>query len=463
MRNIGLIAAIALALVGCVSRAPDLGANQAADWTPEPYVQTPHPEWARNAVIYQINTRQFTHDGTIRAAREHLARLDEMGVDILWLMPIHPIGEEKRKGTLGSPYAVKDYRAVNPELGTIEDLRHFVHEAHERGMYVILDWVANHSAWDNPMITDHPEWYTLGPDGKPQHPPGTDWTDVADLNFDDPALRQYMAESMLFWVEEVGVDGFRADVAGFVPLDFWEDTRALLETVKPVFMLAEWETRDVHQRAFSASYAWDWKNAMQAAVREQSTDAVRGVMANKQNTWPRDAYRMHYTANHDQNTWDGTASQIYGDGLEMAIVFSFTAESIPLIYNGQEAGLDHRLAFFEKDEIVWRDHPHADLFTTLIDLKTDTRALRNGTDGAPAVMIENSNPDAVLSFTRQSADDGVVVVLNFTNQPQRIELTGAAFANARGSYRDLITGQSHDLGATLELDMPAWGYVVYVR
>ena len=221
-----------------------------------------HPEWARSASIYQINQRQFTPEGTFRAAEAHLPRLRDFGVDIVWLMPVNPIGERNRKGDLGSPYAVKDYYAVNPEFGTVDDLRHFVDTAHDLGLHVILDWVANHTAWDNVLVTEHPEWYARDWKGDFRPTPWWDWHDIIDLDYSHEGLREWMTAAMVHWVKEVGVDGYRCDVAGFVPLDFWETVRRELDEVKPVFMLAEWEARDLQVRAFDATYAWSWNETM---------------------------------------------------------------------------------------------------------------------------------------------------------------------------------------------------------
>ena len=214
--------------------APPLSA-----YAPKPYVQLKHPEWARSATIYQINTRQFTAEGTFRAAEAQLPRLKELGVGILWLMPIHPIGQEQRKGSLGSPYAVADYLAVNPEFGTLADFKHFLAAAHQLGLHVILDWVGNHTAWDNVLVKRHPDWYDHDEHGRMRPTPWYDWEDIIDLDYSRPELRRYMTESLLFWVRDVGVDGFRADAAGLSPLDFWEQAARELRAVKPVFMLAE--------------------------------------------------------------------------------------------------------------------------------------------------------------------------------------------------------------------------------
>ncbi|MEL7518391.1 MAG: alpha-amylase family glycosyl hydrolase, partial [Pseudomonadota bacterium] len=308
----------AVVLSGCAEEA-----TQYSSYEPEPYVEVAAPEWSADSTIYQMNTRQFTAEGTFKAAKEQLPRLAEMGVEIIWLMPIHPIGEEQRKGSMGSPYAVKDYRAVNPDLGTEDEFRAFVDAAHELGLKVILDWVANHSAWDNPHVDTHPEWYTKTPEGDMMPPEGTDWSDVVDFDYSKAGLREYMTGSLTYWVREFDVDGYRADVAGYVPLDFWETARAELEAIKPVFMLAEWQTRDLHARAFNATYAWGWKEAMQKLVAEGSgAGAMRGYYAGQKTTWPHAAYRMVYTDNHDQNSWDGVASEIYGPAYETAIALS---------------------------------------------------------------------------------------------------------------------------------------------
>lgn len=281
------------------------------DYTPRDSVQVTNAEWTRDAVLYQLGTRQFTPEGTFRAAQAQLPRLAAMGVDIIWLMPIHPIGIEKRKGMLGSPYAVRDYRAVNPELGTEADLRAFVAEAHRLGLKVILDWVANHSAHDNPLTLSHPERHTRSPEGTLVPPAGTDWSGVADFDYSQTGLRRYMTESLVYWVREFGIDGFRCDVAGYVPTGFWETARAKLDKIKPVSMLGEWDQRDLHTRAFDATYAWGWKEAMQRLVKSgEGAGPIRGYYAGQAETWRHAAMRMVYTENHDQNAWDGVAAEI---------------------------------------------------------------------------------------------------------------------------------------------------------
>ncbi len=447
--------AIAL-LAGALAATP---AMAHPDYTPRDMVEVANAPWTADAVIYQMNTRQFTAEGTFRAAQQQLPRLATMGVDIVWLMPIHPIGEANRKGTLGSPYAVRDYRAVNPELGTEAEFRAFVDEAHRLGLKVILDWVANHSAYDNPLTVSHPEWYTRTPEGALMSPAGTDWSDVADFDYSQAGLRQYMTESLVYWVREFGVDGYRADVAGYVPTDFWETARAQLDKVKPVFMLAEWEQRDLHHRAFDATYGWGWKEAMQRLVKDGSgAGAMRGYYAGQSETWPHAAMRMVYTENHDQNSWDGVAAEIYGDAYETAIALSFTGSGMPLIYNGQEADNDRQLEFFERDPIQWRQGRHAALFEKLIALKTEMPALHNGRFGAPMVEVPTSSAADVFAFTRGDAGERVFAVFNLSPRAQSI-----TFAQARhhGSYTDALSGEAAQFAGSDTLDLAPWGFRIF--
>ena len=445
----------ALALTGCEATAPGSGDDE-----PQGYVQFENAEWTRDAVIYQMNTRQFTAEGTFAAAEEQLPRLAEMGVDIVWLMPIHPIGEEKRKGTMGSPYAVKDYRAVNPDLGTDEEFRAFVDEAHRLGLKVILDWVANHTAWDSVYFEKGgKDFYTLNPEGERIPPQGTDWSDVADLNFDNPQVREMMTDDLAYWVREFDIDGYRADVAGYVPLDFWETARAELNEIKPVFMLAEWETRDLHRNAFDATYAWGWKEAMQEIV-EQGGGAgpIRGYYTAQQTTWPSDAYRMVYTDNHDQNSWDGVASEIYGPAYEAAIALSFTGAGIPLVYNGQEADLDKQLEFFEKDEITWKTGQYDGLFRQLIRLKTENPALWNGRYGAPMIEVPNSASENVFSFVRGDKGARIFAVFNLSPDPREVEFT---LERHTGNYTDALSGEAAQLNTDRTLALEPWGYRIF--
>lgn len=447
---------IAALLAGALAATPALAQP---DYAPRDVVEVVNAEWTRDAVIYQLNTRQFTPEGTFAAAQKQLPRLAAMGVDIVWLMPIHPIGEVNRKGTLGSPYAVRDYRAVNPELGTEAEFRAFVAEAHRLGLKVILDWVANHSAYDNPLTQSHPAWYTRTPEGALMGPQGTDWSDVADFDYGQPGLRQYMTESLVHWVRDFGIDGYRADVAGYVPTDFWETARAELDKVKPVFMLAEWEQRDLHNRAFDATYGWGWKEAMQQLVKSgEGAGPMRGYYAGQAETWPHAAMRMVYTENHDQNSWDGVAADIYGPAYEAAIALSFTGLGMPLVYNGQEADNDRQLEFFERDPIVWKEGRHDALFRKLIALKTEMKALHNGHFGAAMVEVPSSASADVYAFTRGPAGERVFAVFNLSPRAHAVRFDKARH---HGRYSDALSGAPATFKGGETLDLPAWGYRIF--
>ena len=453
-----MIRLAAALLASAIASAP---AQAAPDYAPRDVVEVANAAWTADAVIYQMNTRQFTKEGTFKAAQAQLPRLAQMGVRIIWLMPIHPIGEANRKGSLGSPYAVRDYRAVNPELGTEAEFRAFVDEAHRLGLKVILDWVANHSSYDNPLTQSHPEWYSRTPEGALMSPVGTDWSDVADFDYSQPGLRQYMTESLAFWVREYGIDGYRADVAGYVPTDFWDTARAELNAIKPVFMLAEWEQRDLHARAFDATYGWGWKEAMQRLVKDGSgAGAIRDYYAKQTETWPHAAMRMVYTENHDQNSWDGPAGAIYGPAYEAAIALSFVGGGMPLIYNGQEADNDRQLQFFERDPIVWKEGRHAALFAKLIALKAATPALHNGRFGAGMVEVPTDQTADVYAFTRGDAGGRVFAVFNLSPRSHQVRFDKARH---HGHYTDALTGAPAQFAGDAVLELPAWGYRIFTE
>lgn len=429
-------------------------------YAPRPAVELTHPEWSRSATIYQINQRHFTPEGTFRAAEAHLPRLRDLGIDIVWLMPVHPIGERNRKGVLGSPYAVKDYLAVNPEFGTLEDLRHFVDTAHDLGLHVILDWVANHTAWDNVLVEEHPEWYARDWKGDFRPTPWWDWDDIIDLDYDNPELRRYMTEAMKYWVRDVGVDGYRCDVAGFVPVDFWDNARRELDEIKPVFLLAEWESRDLHVRAFDMTYGWTWNETLHKIAHGKADgEALKVYYAWNDRFYQRDAYRMLFVSNHDKNAWEGTEYEQFGDALVPSIVLSVISEGMPLVYNGQEAGSDRRLTFFDKDEIDWREDEQGELYRSLFALKKQHPALWNGAAGGRMVRVPNSAESAVLSFVRAVDGDRVFGAFNFSAEEQTVKLGDGPQA---GAWRDAFTGEAVELGQGQEYTLPAWGHQVLV-
>ncbi|MEK8031590.1 alpha-amylase family glycosyl hydrolase [Ideonella sp. DXS29W] len=400
---------------------PSLAANN-----DPPQDNVTHVPWSRQAVIYEVNLRQYTPEGTIQAFAQHLPRLKAMGVDILWLMPVHPIGVKERKGTLGSYYASRDYRGVNPEFGTVADLRELVKQAHGLGMKVILDWVANHTAWDHPWVTQHPDWYKKNARGEifpvtfgeGEHK--EEWSDVVALDYTQPGLRQAMLEAMAFWVRDVDVDGFRCDVAGLVPMPFWREARATLDRIKPVFMLAEWDSPEMHDRAFDMTYDLGLYDVFRSIAKGSvGKTALVDVLEHPKQVFPPDAYRMRYTANHDSNSWQASDAEAFGPSLQAFAVLAATLPGMPLLYGGQEGGLDKRLKFFEKDPIEWKNYPLGDFYTRLFKLKHEHPALAVGTEGGPLQLIDLAHP-ALFAFQRAKAGDRVTVVVNLSGAEQSL-------------------------------------------
>lgn len=452
---IAALAAGGLSLASCSERAE----TPANDWQPRPFVELTNADWTRDAVLYQINTRHFTPEGTFRAAQEQLPRLKELGVDILWLMPIHPIGEQNRKGTLGSPYSVRDYYAVNPEFGTEEDFRAFVDAAHEQGFKVILDLVANHTAWDNALASEHPDWYEKDWKGDFRPTPWWDWSDIIDLDWSQPGVREHVGLAMEYWVREFGVDGYRADVAGYVPVDFWEAMRARLEKLRPVFMLGEVQQTTWHRAAFDATYAWDWHHTSKNIAKGAGNgESLYGYYAENESLWPREAMRLTYIENHDSNAWEGTIYENYGPALEAMTALAFAGEGLPLVHNGMEACNAKRLEFFERDPIDWsqgEDCTYGDLLKQLIAFRTANPALHNGKWGARMHKVENSAPKQLFAWVRQQDGNKVLGLFNLSGSAVSAELTDALPA---GTYREFGSGDTVAISAGDTIELPAWGW-----
>ncbi|MCU7619030.1 alpha-amylase family glycosyl hydrolase [Chryseobacterium sp. PBS4-4] len=431
-------------------------------YQPKLYVEINHPEWSKNATIYEANIRQYTPEGTFKAFEKHLPRLKKMGVDIIWLMPIHPIGELNRKGKLGSYYSVKDFKAVNPDFGTMEDLKNLVNKIHSMGMYIIIDWVGNHSAWDNPLAIEHPDWYTKTKEGKFQPTPWYDWDDVIDFDYDNPDFRKYMTDALKFWVKETNIDGYRCDVAGFIPVDFWENARTELDQIKPVFMLAEWESRDLYRKSFDMTYSWSlWDKMKLATIEGKGASALFEYMAHDVNSFPYNSYRMTFTDNHDKNSWEGNQYSNFGKGLEAAMVFCSTVNGMPLIYSGQEAGLDRSLAFFEKDLIDWKEHKNSKIYETLFNLKHKNQALWNGKWGGEMIRVHNDNMNNVLSFYREKNTDAVLPIINFSDKESSVNLDTKYF---KGKYTELFSGKEITITQDqTHFDIKPWQYLVLVK
>jgi glycosidase len=428
---------------------------------PEDYVKITHPEWSKNAVIYQLNTRQFSEEGTFKAAQKQLSRLKDLGVDIIWLMPIHAIGKKNRKGTLGSPYAVKDYYSVNPEFGTLQDLKDFVNAAHAQNMYVILDWVANHTAWDNVLVNEHPDWYEKDCKGDFRPTPWWDWSDIIDLDYSNPEVRQYMTDALNYWVKEADIDGYRCDVAGFVPLKFWNNARKELDQIKPVFMLAEWESRDLHAHAFDMTYAWSWNEKMhKICTGKADVNELYIYYSWNESAYPANSMRMTFVSNHDKNAWEGTMYEQFGDGLEAAIALSVVGEGMPLIYNGQEAGNAKRLAFFEKDPIVWKEDRLGKLYKELFALMKGNSALWHAKWGSRMVKVPNNAESQVFSFVRANKKDKVFAVFNFSDEPKEVFFREQLHF---GEYRRFKDGMTIRFDENSGTNLEPWAFEIYIE
>jgi len=415
--------------------------------------------WSKNANIYEVNIRQYTPEGTFNAFAKQLPRLEKMGVNILWLMPINPIGKENRKGSLGSYYAVRDYEAVNPEFGTLGDLQALVKEAHQRGMHVIIDWVANHTAWDNVWVKSHPDWYQKDPKGNFKSP--YDWTDVISLDYHNQQMRKAMISAMKYWLINANIDGFRCDVAGLVPVDFWDEARKQLDAVKPVFMLAENEDSvNLMKQAFDMNYTWKMLHIMnEIAVGKQHTSDIWSYLAWNKKTFPADKYRMYFTSNHDENSWNGTALERLGDAFKAFTVFDYTIPGMPLTYNGQEAGNTKRLRFFDKDTIDWHSLPYEAFYTALNKLKHQYKALWNGSYGGELIPLSNAH-QAVFAFYRHADDHQVVVILNLSKDPQEFKLDSAA---VKGHYTSYFSQKEINIETGWIFKLQPWQYVVLVK
>lgn len=423
-----------------------------------------HHDWSYNLSIYELNVRQYTNSGTFAEFETHLDRLKELGVGILWFMPIHPIGAQNRIGNLGSYYSVKDYYGINSEFGTLDNFKALVDSIHAKGMYVLMDWVGNHTSWDNSLTITHPEWYVKDGNGNFTPPPGTNWTDVIQLDYSEQELRDYMIEAMKFWITEVDVDGFRCDAVSFIPLDFWEEAIAELKNIKPeIFMLAEDDGTEYQTAGFDMSYGWGLYGfgegiLVNIANEINNANFINGYSTLENTNYSSSHYRMYFTSNHDENSWYGTVFELFGDAAEVFAVLTSTFRSMPLIYSGQEAGLDHRLLFFDKDEITWQPHPFAEIYKSLLHLKKENKALWNGNEGGQLQRVLTTNNPAIFAFVREKENYKVFGIFNLTDSVRTFTLQGNLYT---GNYRNVFTNDSILFNENAEVTLPAWGYRVY--
>ena len=450
MKKITLIAMFAALLAGCGQARR----NDAAEVSQDKY----------NSVVYELNIRQATPEGTFAAAERYLPELKKMGVDIVWLMPIHPIGVDGRKGSLGSYYSISDYEAVNPEFGDIESFDRFVAAAHDLGLKVIIDWVANHTSRDAKWWKEgHEDWYVLDEEsGLPivQY----DWTDIAKLDYANAEMREAMTSAMLFWIGR-GVDGFRCDVAYEVPIDFWQQAFARIRAVAPdVYLLAEGEKTFLHDSAFDTTYGWDLHHLMNAIARgEKSAADLRAYVESDAAAYPAPAMRLMFTSNHDENSWSGSEFERMGDAAATFAALTFVLpQGQPLIYTGQEIGLDRRLEFFEKDTVDGLTDPQCgagwrELYTDLCRLRHTNAALAAGEDIAPMIYMEGA-PEDVMAFTREKDGRAVFCLFNLSAEPQTVVVIDAV----AGGYKTLAGGQ-YTLTADSSILLAPWQWMILTR
>lgn len=432
------------------------------------------------AVIYEANIRQYSEEG-FNGFTKDIPELKELGVKIIWLMPVYPISmvrrkaspelsieditdPEKRAEVLGSYYAIANYTALNPNFGTKEDFKELIATAHANGMYVILDWVANHTGWDHNWLTEHPEYYTKNSAGEITDPidPRTGeswgWTDVADLNYENKKLWAAMTEEMRYWVEEYEIDGFRCDVASEVPIEFWEYAISILEKEEPLFMLAESQDVDLLNRTFDMGYNWGAHHIMnEIAQGKADVSAWDAYIQKTDSIYNEDVILMNFITNHDENSWNGTIEERMGDAGETMLALAYTMPGMPLIYSGQEYGLDHRLKFFVKDSFPKTKGETWDILAKLGRLKNEHSALNGGEDAASYKRLQTSANDKVLAFERSKNGKSILFVANMTDAAMHFTV------EAQGEYSNYMNGKAVQLKADEKLNFEPWEYKILLE
>ncbi|MCO6174271.1 alpha-amylase family glycosyl hydrolase [Flavobacterium sp. NRK F10] len=439
----------------------------------EPKLEAINETTADNAVIYEANIRQYSPEGTFNEFTKDIPKVKELGVKILWLMPIHEIGVKNRKAKgelsveditdtverkkyLGSYYSIKDYRSINKEFGSAGDLHQLVETAHQNGIYVILDWVANHTAWDHPWVTEHNDFYTHDEKGNMIAP--FDWTDVAELNYDNPELRKAMIADMKYWITNFDIDGFRCDVAGEVPTDFWNEATAQLRKEKPVFMLAEAEKPELMKQAFNMQYGWDVHHIFNDIAQGKKTVKDFDAYMTKIDTLlDKDDIYMNFTSNHDENSWNGTEFERMGDAVEAFAALSYVMPGMPLIYNGQEYDLKKRLKFFEKDTIPHVEGKMMKVYEKLGKLKAENPALSGGEHKASYKRIPTSNDNSILVFEREKEGKKVVFIANLSAEEQNVTF------ELDQKYKDYNAGKPFEFKKEEGLKLEPWQYYILVN
>lgn len=483
-------AVLAIFIISCVQNNQGIKPDQESQYPVSTFVK--HPAWSKNSIIYEVNIRQYTEEGTFNAFADHLPRLQKLGVDILWLMPVYPIGElnmkagqtilvdeipdpDERKKYLGSYYSTKDFLNVNPEFGTMEDFRSLVDKIHKLGMHIILDIAVNHTAWDHPWINTHPEYYTRidtmnlpwNPEWMEDHPEyfnrikklqmtypieegETDWWDAAELDYNNDELRNEMKRIFKYWVSEIGVDGYRCDVAGRVPCDFWNDVRASLDSIKPVFMLAEDEDSTcLLNKAFDMNYAWKFHHILNDLAKgEKTIQDLKNYFYDLDTTYDPGIYRMNFITNHDENTWNGTEFERMDKAVEVMALLTYTVPGMPMIYSGQEIGQTKRLKFFEKDPIKWEESRWENTYQILNELKKTNQVLWNGTSGGEMKIIR-SKSEGIFAFSRNNEEEELIILANLSDRSDSTYLPDKYSVR---SYNNVFTREKVNVNRAIILE-----------
>lgn len=453
---IGFSFATALILTSCNAKKEEK-VSENKETTKEGIITPFTADMAESAVLYELNVRQFSPEGTFAAVTKEIPNIKKLGVKILWLMPIYPIGEENRKEGLGSYYSIKDYRGINPEFGTAEDLKALITEAHNNGIYVIIDWVANHTAWDHPWVKQHPDWYEKDKNGKLQSP--YDWTDVVALDFSNKQMRNQMIADMKYWLDDFKIDGFRCDMAHEVPTDFWDEAKPQLANGREIFMLGETENADLLVKSFDAAYAWELHHIMNdIANSKKNVSAIDTYMDSIPKKWQADDYKMIFTSNHDENSWSGTEYERMGDAVETFAALSYTLPGIPLIYNGQEEDFNRRLKFFVKDSID--RNPNAKMrgvYEKLGELKITNEAFNGAKKAASYERLKTSDDKSILAFKRKKNTTEAYFVANLTKTEKEITVP------ISGVYINFMTQKEIKLDAKEKIKLKPWEYLILVQ
>ncbi len=417
-------------------------------------------EWKHTTNIYEVNVRQYTKEGTFRAFEKEMPRLKNMGVKTLWFMPITPIAQKNKKGSLGSPYAASDYTSINPEFGTMDDFKHLVNEAHRLGFKVIIDWVANHTGWDHVWTKTNPEFY-LKENGDFKMASGMD--DIIELDHQNQEMRKAMIDAMKFWIEETDIDGFRCDLASWVTVDFWKEARPEVEKIKPLFWIGEFDELESPEygKVFDASYSWKWMHKSAEFYKDNQPIHELVDLLRKYSQVGDSSMRAWFTSNHDENSWNGTEYEKYDDITKPMAIFSATWNGIPLLYSGQELPNLKRLEFFEKDPIEWTNHCEmADFYKTLLNLKSSNPALRGGDSNVVTYLLNTSANDKIFAYIRKNKWNEVLVVLNFSKE--NVEFT-IEDENVAGVFKNIFDGTKRDFNNGKNFSFKVSDYAVFEK